>query len=464
MNHLIECFQLQLDPQEAGVIAIFVLLSVFVWSRRREQPQGRTSSATKEKSGAEKEREWGEWTPVKFAYPEFPAYTLNLSDIKPIPYRPFRWGQYHVTMGIRDMPWGEWIELDKDFPTYYAIRNHRLHSRGDNVLRILPDRPGIVGSAYHAAVELAHELSDYVTKRYPADFTATRDSRGVIKAVRIHPVNVQLELPLPLLESPSNMTLREVSQEEAEQAMRMATLLVQDDLALMIEGTNGKYYFQGGAICVPGFWRLRDKIGLPLDEIHITGNVPQYQEKLHTSLGRFFKRLPVHKPVVRNNYLIQIVKPENMRRKGTVPSDIPPKKEDEDLIDPLELSWSVTGNGNEDTFLSSHRAHPDVEPIVEPETLHFRTERQTLRRLPLSGAVVFGIRTYLVPVVELVKEPGVPARLASAVRSWPEELRRYKGSKRFEPVLLEYLNRCAEEQRKGGGEEMEKFHGRGYPF
>lgn len=24
-----------------------------------------------------------------------------------------------------------------------------------------------------------------------------------------------------------------------------------------------------------GFWRMRDKIGLPLDEIHLSGNVPQ---------------------------------------------------------------------------------------------------------------------------------------------------------------------------------------------
>ena len=42
----------------------------------------------------------------------------------------------------------------------------------------------------------------------------------------------------------------------------------------MIEGNDSQYYFQGGAICVPGFWRMRDKIGRPLDEIHTSGNVP----------------------------------------------------------------------------------------------------------------------------------------------------------------------------------------------
>ena len=52
------------------------------------------------------------------------------------------------------------------------------------------------------------------------------------------------------------------------------TFSVQDDLAIMIEGNDSQYYFQGGAVCVPGFWRMRDKIGRPLDEIHTSGNVP----------------------------------------------------------------------------------------------------------------------------------------------------------------------------------------------
>ena len=43
----------------------------------------------------------------------------------------------------------------------------------------------------------------------------------------------------------------------------------------MVEGKDGRYYFQAGAICTAGFWRLKDKIGLPLEEIHLRGNVPQ---------------------------------------------------------------------------------------------------------------------------------------------------------------------------------------------
>lgn len=71
---------------------------------------------------------------------------------------------------------------------------------------------------------------------------------------------------------------------------------------------------------------------------------------------------------------------------------------------------------------------------------HFRSERQSLQRLPRTGAVVFTIRTYFIPVTDLAKEPFVPGRLASAVRSWGEDVAVYKGRERYQDVLLEYLD------------------------
>ncbi|KAK0191428.1 hypothetical protein F5146DRAFT_1001243 [Armillaria mellea] len=401
----------------------------------------------------------------------------SLSDIKPIPYRPFRWGQYNVTMGIRNMPWEDWIELDDQFDTYHRIRACRIRMQGENVVRVLPAR-SVVGSGAPAgellfssitdsrvvydascvAIELVHELSEYLHKRYPAAFQVTR-AEGAIKTIRILPVDMTYELPPALLsrsKGTSPPCLRKVEAGEAEEAMKIAALLVQDDLALMVEGSDGRYYFQAGAICVPGFWRMRDKIGLPLDEIHLSGNVPQCKnlrclfcwekkketdrnqivKKLHTSFERFFRRLPVDKPVIRNNYFVQVVQPQG-----------------QDLVDPEELAWSTTTNGPEGEFAHGHPAHPPERPVVSPETLRLRTERQTLRRLPLSGAVLFTIRTYVIPIEQLAKEPGVPARMASAVRSWPESVETYKGKELYGSVLVEYLDKCAQEQAERGVKE-----------
>lgn len=65
-----------------------------------------------------------------------------------------------ITMGIRNMPWEDWIEvcdsslatiliftgiqLDDRFASYHRIRTHRIKTRGTNVVRILPNRPGVV--------------------------------------------------------------------------------------------------------------------------------------------------------------------------------------------------------------------------------------------------------------------------------------------------------------------------------
>lgn len=81
--------------------------------------------------------------------------------------------------------------------------------------------------------------------------------------------------------------------------------------------------------------------------------------------------------------------------------------------------------------------------------------------------MVFTIRTYFLPVVEIAREPGVAGRLASAVRSWGDDVGRYKGRERYGDVLLEYLD--GEHRRQVGegvvveGEEGEA-EGRKYPF
>lgn len=81
--------------------------------------------------------------------------------------------------------------------------------------------------------------------------------------------------------------------------------------------------------------------------------------------------------------------------------------------------------------------------------MYLRTERQTLRRLPRTGGIVFTIRVYQTPVVQLAQEPGVPGRLASSVRGWSEEVAQYKDLFAYEDIL-EYLDKCHAEQVQTG--------------
>jgi hypothetical protein len=58
-------------------------------------------------------------------------------------------------------------------------------------------------------------------------------------------------------------------------------------------------------------------------------------------------------------------------------------------------------------------------PKPLPERMRLRVERQTLRRLPRSGAIVFTIRVYMTPLAEL--GPGEAGRLAAAIRGVKEQ-------------------------------------------
>jgi len=81
--------------------------------------------------------------------------------------------------------------------------------------------------------------------------------------------------------------------------MQMCARLVQDDLAIMFEKEDGQYYLLAGAILLAGFWRLEDKLGMPLSEIHSSADVPGYKTKLEKGMMNFFRRVQPNGPVAR---------------------------------------------------------------------------------------------------------------------------------------------------------------------
>ena len=316
-------------------------------------------------------------------------------------------------MGLRPMAWDEWIELDNHFPKFHAAKTKRIAERGSKCCKTAPE-------AWPAAVELLEELSKYLAERYPSLYAPLESGReGVRNLVTGDAVDLEQV---------------RVEQGNGEDPMQQAARLTQDDLALMIEGPDGQYRLLAGAILLPGFWRLEDKFGMPLSEIHTSGDVPQFKEKLEKGMLSFFRRLMPEKPMLRNNYFIQV---------------------DDNL------GWSPS-IGSEDVVELKGWKAAEWDRAIEHHW--FRSERQSLRRLPRTGAIVFTIRTYFHPIVDIAKEPYVPGRLASAIKSWGDDVSRYKGKERYQKVLLAYLDRMHEEQVQGGLDLGREEEVRAYPY
>ena len=72
--------------------------------------------------------------------------------------------------------------------------------------------------------------------------------------------------------------------------------------------------------------------------------------------------------------------------------------------------------------------------------LYWRIERQTVRRLAKTGAIIFTIKVTIHPLDELRKVPGALSRLISAIDQCPQQISRYKDFDRIQLALEKYRN------------------------
>jgi hypothetical protein len=75
--------------------------------------------------------------------------------------------------------------------------------------------------------------------------------------------------------------------------------------------------------------------------------------------------------------------------------------------------------------------------------LYTRCERETLVRLPKSGAILFTIRTYIRPLTVFESRPALAKQMVQAMETLPDSITKYKTMAGFYDVALQYLRRCA---------------------
>lgn len=176
----------------------------------------------------------------------------------------------------------------------------------------------------------------------------------------------------------------------AGDALRVAAGLVPDDLCLLAL-RDGAWVLVAGSLHAAGGWRLAEKLGRPLLGIHEP--VPGYAEQLGRRVQRIFDALQPGPILARAN-------------------------------------WTLHDNAT--LFLPfGHHGWPDgLTPEAALVRIFTRTEVQTLRKLPHSGAVLFTIRTSIRPLGAWSAESR--RALAAALRSMHPAIQGYK---RIAPLL-----------------------------
>ncbi|ODQ79777.1 hypothetical protein BABINDRAFT_171402 [Babjeviella inositovora NRRL Y-12698] len=352
-----------------------------------------------------KDRKSGHWTPEIYEAPTPKPYEgWDIVTTRPEPYRAFK-HTYFTTMGIRTMEWDKWFEIDNEWPKFHQRKLERMEERGSEVVSTNP------GKAMEAAYELLEEMQKFLPARYPTLF-----ARTAVGIDNLHTGESFDIVTRPLKEDP----------------MRIAAKLVQDDISILIEEEDGQYYMRGGAVMLAGSWRMKDKINLPLSSIHTRANVPRYKENLQGSMERFFSRQTPDKAVLRNNYFFQTNN---------------------------DLAWSASlGPETSEDF---HRNY-ESNMATTIDQVYLRSERQSMRRLPKTGATIFTIHTYFFPVAQMCDEPFVARRLLDGISSWTEDIERFRGLAMYKDVLLPFLeNKAQELEAKGFTLDKEPYS---YPY
>jgi hypothetical protein len=182
---------------------------------------------------------------------------------------------------------------------------------------------------------------------------------------------------------------------------------VQEDL-LLLDGSTAGCPLMAGQLCFANRWSLEEKMGLSFLDIH--GPVPGFGEQIGRPSHLLLDRLKSSRPVWRYN-------------------------------------WSLTVGGELDL---STRVYDRVQARVAcvtatncAETCFFRTERQTLARLPQTGAVLFTVHTYRTPLGTLARDPIWARRFLEVLDQASPALLAYKGVTPVERALRDYLSAAA---------------------
>ena len=290
------------------------------------------------------------------------------------------------TIGLRPLDPAEWIEIDDRLVDHLAQKERLYASAHETVFAAEP-------STRAAQREVLDLLTEHLTTRHPELYRKNDGGLEIVPAGRT----------VALADRPDTPLLT-------------ASRLVQEDLVLMRRGEKG-WRLAAAALCFPSSWSLSEKFSRTLDEIHAP--VPGFSAgtRSATLIARMFDNLRAAQPVERLNWSLQ---------------------EDDRLHHPRS-------KGQRDAGISAEEGGLLGKDLLAGTFI--RVERQTLRRLPVSGDILFTIRIHLDPLRRLASHPDgarLAASLADQLGALSDAQIAYKGIAENRLALIDVLSAIAE--------------------
>ncbi len=177
-----------------------------------------------------------------------------------------------------------------------------------------------------------------------------------------------------------------------------AASYVSDDLCIMQQNDAGAWCLTAASLCAPTYWKLKDFVGCPLGGLH--ADVPSGDPDLASRIGRIFSAMRPGQIMERCNWTVQA------GGERFTPSSLPIKE-----------------------------AAKQIEVDDALNQVYLRVERQTVRKLPNTGAVLFSIRICIDPLAAVFARPGVKEDFKNAWTNAPAEISAYKGWSAYQHLI-----------------------------
>ncbi|MEX0404112.1 DUF3445 domain-containing protein [Aquibium sp. LZ166] len=307
----------------------------------------------------------------------------------PPTHTPYDGSSTPFTIGLRPLDIATWLEIDDHYEAYLVEKRRLIAKDVEAVFRAEPETEA-------AQAEVLGLVREHLVDGFPAVFPGTRQWEAALAALDA----VASEDHPPLL---------------------AASLLVQEDLVLMRRGEEG-WRLAAASLCFPSSWSLAEKFGKPMHEIHAP--VPGFAAGTRNAdlIARMFDNLRLDRPVERLNWSLQT---------------------DAELHKPMS-SQAL------DERAASRTPRFGEAPA---QNAFVRVERQTLRKLPVSGDILFTIRIFLDPMPVLDRHPeraSLARSFAAQLASLDERQLDYKGLTADRDRLVAALERMAGEPVAAG--------------
>jgi hypothetical protein len=238
------------------------------------------------------------------------------------------------------------------------------------------------------------------------DFFAPTENHAFVLEERAHwlremPADCAFisEMGVPLLEETCSLATEwGASLDRAQGPLLALASAWEPDFVLLLQQENG-FIVEGGAVCFPSHWTLRQKLGSPLEFTHSV--VPGLNEQLGSRITAVLTKLAPGAAWLREN-------------------------------------WGLARDGERNHH--PLRSLPRLDETITPDEIHLRIEHQCLAKLPRTGGILFGIRLEIIPWNTLIADPVGREGIRAGLTTISDEAARYKGIASVRSTLLRWLS------------------------